>query len=147
MGSYNIPYISLRCVVHYITPHRPLASCTHIYNSMNYESVSFHHSWNALPDVQITLRKTTTAQAELAHRIPTSKPVCMDHRRTIKCKKKTNNFKVTWFIVYNSISFTPWTHFLNPPICTQYTADRESKTTQSGFNILWFALSLTISWS
>lgn len=42
-------------LLHYITAYHPLARCTHIYNSMNYESVSFHHSGNALPDVQITL--------------------------------------------------------------------------------------------
>ena len=63
-GSDNIPKFHY-AVFHYVTAHCPLARCTHIYNSMNYESVSFHHSWNALPDVQITLKKTTTAKAEL----------------------------------------------------------------------------------
>lgn len=32
---------------------------------MNYESVSFHHGWISLPDVQIMLRETTTTQAEV----------------------------------------------------------------------------------
>lgn len=49
---------------HYITAQGPLAHCTCIYNSMNYESCSFHHSWIALPDVQITLEGTTKAQEE-----------------------------------------------------------------------------------
>lgn len=31
---------------------------------MNYESRAFYHSWIALPDVQITLRGTTTAREE-----------------------------------------------------------------------------------
>lgn len=34
---------------------------------MNYESVSFHRSWNSLPDVQITLRQTITSRAKLVH--------------------------------------------------------------------------------
>lgn len=57
-------------VFHYITAQSPLAHCTHIYNSMNYESASFHHSWNVLPDVQITLREITADQEELLYRIP-----------------------------------------------------------------------------
>lgn len=64
--SNNIPKFHY-AVFHYITAHCPLARCTHIYKFMNFESVPFHHSWNALPDVQITLRKTTTARAELVY--------------------------------------------------------------------------------
>lgn len=61
-------------VFQYITPYRPLARCAHIYNSMNYESLSFHHSWSSLPDVQITLRKTTITQTEPVHLNRESQP-------------------------------------------------------------------------
>lgn len=65
-GSYCIPKFHY-AIFHYITALCPLACRTHIYNPMNYESVSFHHSWNSLPDVQITLRKTTPIESELVH--------------------------------------------------------------------------------
>lgn len=62
-------------VFHYIAAQSPLAHCTHIYNSMNYESLPFHRSWNALPDVQIILRVITTAQAGYFVQSQASEPV------------------------------------------------------------------------
>lgn len=62
----------LYTVFHYIGAHCPLAHCPHIYRSMNYERVSFHRSWIALPGVQIMLKKTSTTQAKLDHFIPES---------------------------------------------------------------------------
>lgn len=89
-GSYSIPKFHY-AAFHYITAHIPLACCTVIYNFMNYKSASFHHSWNILPDVQITLRKTTTSKSTLTQK-PSPSP--MDRWRWEN--KQTKKFNVTW---------------------------------------------------
>lgn len=97
-GSYNIPKFHY-AAFHYITAHIPLACCTVIYNFMNYKSVSFHHSWNILPDVQITLWKTTTSKSALTEQPYLPQMDCGKMR-----KQATKNFNVTWLT--KSIAFT-----------------------------------------
>lgn len=97
-GSYNIPKFHY-AAIHYITAHIPLACCTVIYNFMNYKSVSFHHSWNILPDVQITLWKTTTSKSALTEQPYLPQMDCGKMR-----KQATKNFNVAWLT--KSIAFT-----------------------------------------
>lgn len=139
-GSYNIPKFHY-AAFHYITAHIPLACCTVIYNFMNYKSVSFHHSWNILPDVQITLRKTTTSKSALTQQPNLPQIDCGKMR-----KQANKNFNVTWLPrALRSLHQTKSPINLRGlPVYIQCMEDGEISTAP-GFQYPRFALLLTIS--
>lgn len=131
-----------RAVFHYITAQSPLAHCTHIYNFMNYESLPFHRSWNALPDVQIILRVITTAQAGYFVQSQPSWPAQTSGGQLQAGRNKEKNLQVTCCTFQsNTVAATPDAF----PSEGHGTPFQTTTTKKNWFSIRHFALSLTLS--